>query len=285
MGELSGPERAQRASAGLARALAGLLLIGLCWPVNWMLTDLRTHLLFFPQWLGYVLFVDGLTEVRRGDSLCARSRRGFASLFLLSSPVWWIFELANVRLGNWEYLGREHFSDLEYAVLGSVSFSTVVPAVLATAELVRGSYWVEAFARGPRLRGGPTCSLVLFTAGAAMCLALIAWPRACYPLVWVSGVFLLEPACRWLGRRSLLSDLERGDWRPWVSLWAAGLVCGLFWEMWNANSYPKWVYHIPGVEGPRLFEMPLLGYLGYLPFSLEVFLWKQVCVREPELSL
>ena len=49
------------------------------------------------------------------------------------------------------------------------------------------------------------------------------------------------------------------------------MVCAFFWELWNVYSYPKWVYEIPGVGFAHLFEMPLLGYLGYLPFSLELF--------------
>ena len=41
--------------------------------------------------------------------------------------------------------------------------------------------------------------------------------------------------------------------------------------MWNFYSYPKWVYHVPYVDFLRIFEMPLLGYGGYLPFGLELF--------------
>lgn len=279
------PGSAERAGAGLARVFAGLLLVAVAWPLNWLLEGLRTHLFFFPLWLGYVLFVDGMCALWRGTSLCARSPRGFLLLFPLSVPLWWVFEAANLRLANWIYVGREHFSDLEYALLGSLSFSTVVPAVLVTAELVRGAGWIEPFARGPRLSAGPGLSAALLALGLILLVLLLVWPRACYPLLWVSGVFLLEPVCRWRGRRSLLDDLERGDWRPWVALWTAGLSCGFFWELWNVNAYPKWVYDTPGVEGPKLFEMPLLGYLGYLPFSLEVFLYKELCLREPRLEL
>jgi len=39
----------------------------------------------------------------------------------------------------------------------------------------------------------------------------------------------------------------------------------------NYLSYPKWVYHVPFVDFLHIFEMPLIGYLGYLPFSLELF--------------
>jgi hypothetical protein len=39
--------------------------------------------------------------------------------------------------------------------------------------------------------------------------------------------------------------------------------------MWNHYSYPKWEYCIPYVQRFQIFEMPLLGYLGYLPFGLQ----------------
>ena len=41
--------------------------------------------------------------------------------------------------------------------------------------------------------------------------------------------------------------MRRGDWRPWMSLWLGGLLCGFFWEMWNLWSFPKWIYHVPGM--------------------------------------
>ena len=49
----------------------------------------------------------------------------------------------------------------------------------------------------------------------------------------------------------------------------AALVCGFFWELWNWQSVAKWVYTVPGVQRWHVFEMPLLGYAGYLPFGLE----------------
>jgi hypothetical protein len=111
----------------------------------------------------------------------------------------------------------------------------------------------------------------------------LAFPRTCYPLVWVSGVFLLEPLLLARGRRGLVTDLARGDWRPWLALWCGGLLCGFLWELWNARSYPKWIYDTPGVGAPYLFEMPLLGYLGYLPFALVVYQWKELWPPWPEL--
>jgi hypothetical protein len=258
---------------------AGLLLVAVCWPLNWLLEGLRTHLLFFPLWLGYVLAVDGWTLWRTGTSQLARSRRLFVGSFLISVPCWWLFEAFNLRLRNWEYVGRASFSDLEYFLLASLSFSTVTPAVLGTAELLRSFRGFERFRDGPRLRPGPRLDLGLALAGAAMLAAMLVWPRHCFPFAWTSLVLLLEPIARLFGRRTLLDDLRHGDWRPWWSLWAAGLVCGFFWEMWNEWSYPKWIYHIPHVGFAKVFEMPALGYLGYLPFALELHLLRSLLVR------
>jgi len=48
----------------------------------------------------------------------------------------------------------------------------------------------------------------------------------------------------------------------------AALICGLLWELWNFGSLAKWHYSIPYVQRYYLFEMPLLGYAGYLPFGI-----------------
>jgi hypothetical protein len=56
-----------------------------------------------------------------------------------------------------------------------------------------------------------------------------------------------------------------------VALAAGARGCGVFWELWNYVAYPKWVYRIPFFDYLRLFEMPALGYLGYLPFGVELY--------------
>jgi len=63
--------------------------------------------------------------------------------------------------------------------------------------------------------------------------------------------------------------MAAGDWSGAVAAALAALVCGGFWEMWNYFSLAKWEYSIPFVQRFQIFEMPLLGYAGYLPFGLE----------------
>lgn len=256
----------------------GLALVAVVWPLNWGLAGLRTHLLFAPLWLGYVLATDGLCLVRNGTSILTRSPRLWLQLFLLSAPTWWLFEWINARLQNWEYSARGEFTDLEYFLLASVSFSTVMPAVLTTAELVRGAGFVQRFGRGPVWRVSRVRLASYALLGAAMIAAMLARPLWFYPFEWTSLVFLLEPLAHGIGRRSFSRDLQRGDWRTWMSLWLGGLVCGFFWELWNYWSDPRWTYHTPGVEFGHVFEMPILGYLGYFPFAMELWLLAQLCL-------
>jgi hypothetical protein len=264
----------------------GLFLISLAWPLNWALPGLRTHLLFFPLWLGYALAVDALVLRRRGTSILTRSPGGFALLFAYSAPAWWLFEAFNWRTQNWEYLGAEGFGTLTYFLLTTLSFSTVMPAVFETAELVRSATWTQRLSGGPRLAPTRPLLLTMLGVGLAMVALSMSLPGYFYPFLWGSAFFLAEPINTWLGRPSLLRYLERGDWRPVAALALGALVCGFFWELWNFYSYPKWTYHTPGVEFLHVFEMPLLGFLGYPPFGLELYaLAHLIAPRPPRLRL
>jgi hypothetical protein len=97
---------------------------------------------------------------------------------------------------------------------------------------------------------------------------------------------ILEPLDRWLGRQNFLEYLQHGDWRPVISLSLGALICGFFLELWNYYSWPKWVYHTPGAQFLHVFEMPLLGYGGYIPFALELYALKNfLWPRGPRLQL
>ena len=264
----------------------GVLLVALAWPLNWGLPGLRTHLLFFPLWLGYALLVDALVLRRSGTSILARSPRDFALLFACSAPAWWLFEAFNERTHNWEYLGGDRFGALAYFLLTTLSFSTVMPAVFETAELARSAGWMCRLSGGPRLEPTRGLLLAMLGIGVAMVALSMALPGYFYPFLWGSAFFLAEPINAWRGRPSLLTYLARGDWRPVVALGLGALACGYFWEMWNFWSYPKWTYNTPGVEFLHVFEMPLLGFLGYPPFGLELFaLLHLIAPWQPRLRL
>jgi hypothetical protein len=249
----------------------GLALVLVCWPLNWLLPGLRTSWFFFPLWLGFCLAVDGLVYVRKGTSLLTRSRWRYAGLFLVSAPAWWLFEALNLRTLNWVYLGVEVFSPLEYFLLASLCFSTVIPAVFGAAELASTFSFIRKAKPGLVIRDNRPTTLLFFAAGWTMLALLMAWPLYFFPFIWLSVYFITEPLNVWLGHRSLAEGTRVGDWRVVYSLWAGVLITAFFWEMWNFFAYPKWIYQVPWVDFLHLFEMPALGYGGYLPFALELY--------------
>jgi len=249
----------------------GLVLVSLFWPVNWLLPGNRTIWGFFPLWLGYCLTVDALVWRRKGNSLLTRSPLAWTGLFFASAPVWWLFELLNLRTQNWFYLGTENLTTWRYALFSTWSFSTVMPAVFGTAELVRTWKPIGKLVSETVVPETPAVLNGILLAGVFMLAILLLWPDVFFPLLWVSLWFIIEPLNVKLGNRSLLAELFCGDWRTLVSLALGTLICGFFWEMWNFYSFPKWIYRIPYADWGHVFEMPLAGYLGYIPFSLELF--------------
>ncbi len=249
----------------------GLVLILVFWGINWGLSGPRTFWAFFPMWLGYCLTMDAANLALHGTSLLVRSWCRYIGLFFVSAPAWWLFEVLNWRVLNWHYLGRDMLNDWQYVIISSISFSVVIPAVFESAELVSHLPFVLRMKHWLVISPTQKTTLAFFAAGWLMLGLLLLFPRYFFPFLWISIYCILEPINVWLGNRNLGMFTQSGDWRPVLSLFMGTLLTGFFWEMWNYFSYPKWIYTVPFVNVFHIFEMPLLGYGGYLPFSLEVF--------------
>jgi len=235
---------------------------------------------FTPLWIAYILTVNGFTYRRTGTCLLLRRPLSFLLLFPASAVFWWFFEYLNRFVQNWSYTGAD-FAPAEYFLFATLSFSTVLPAIATTrAWLLSFSWWNGAFQHffpvqvsSPRL----FAEAVLTAAGTGL-LLLGVYPNHLFALLWVSPLLILVSLQVLLKETHVLSPLRDGDWRFLLASALAALLCGVFWEMWNFFSLAKWVYHVPFVQRVHVFEMPILGYAGYLPFGLE-------CTVVPEMLL
>lgn len=261
--------------------LAAMTLI-LSWLAAWTRLDLLRpvqQFTFIPLWFSYIFFINGLAHALKGSSMLTRQPGRFAALFPLSALFWWYFEYLNRFVQNWHYIGIEGFSSAAYAVTASVSFSTVLPAVLSTHELIcLLPGFKESFRSGPGIAlEKPKAAALACLLAAASGLALVSvFPDELFWLLWVSPLVIITGIDTLLGREELFSPVARGDWQKIATLAASGLLCGFLWEMWNWLSYAKWIYLIPYVGRFKIFEMPVLGYAGYLPFGLECWLAARV---------
>jgi hypothetical protein len=253
----------------------GLGITGLVWVLAWnrfpWLGDLQSHT-FTPLWVGYILVMNALAYRRTGSCMMRDRPRSFLLMFLLSAAFWWFFEYLNRFVQNWHYVGAREFTPTEYFWYATLPFSTVLPAVLSTRDwlatyprLSAGlDHWWPMQVRQPTLVGW----IVLVLAGVGL-TGIGIWPDYLSTLLWVSPLLIITSLQAVSGEDTVFSCLARGDWRPiWLPALAA-LVCGFFWEMWNFKSLAHWEYAVPFVHRFEIFEMPLLGYAGYLPFGLE----------------
>lgn len=223
--------------------------------------------LYFFAWYPLILFLDGLLYRLRGNSWLLDRPRDLARMAFWSVSLWLVFEAFNLVLKNWGYTGVIPIPWVRW--LGyALAFATVLPGVLLGAEVLAAlGAWRERRGRAVKLSvAWEPLALLLGTT----CLVLpLVWPRYCFPLVWGAGFFLLDPFVKLLGGRSLIQTWLLGERREHLCLLATGLFCGLWWEAWNYGATAKWVYTLPVLNFGKIFEMPVLGYLGFPPFALE----------------
>jgi len=253
---------------------AGAVLLGLSWALAWQRTEalsaLRPHA-FTPLWVGYIVVVNALVQLRTGSAPLSAAPARFLWLFPASAGFWWLFEYLNQFVGNWYYLGQAAQDPWAHLVLATLPFSTVLPAVTSTYCLLAGCPRLHApLGRAWRLPGerrgwGLTAAAV----GAAGLLSIGLAPDWTFPMLWLAPGLVLMGLQQWRGAPQPLAGLCAGDWRSaWLAA-LAGLVCGFFWEFWNVGALARWEYRVPLVQGLTLFRMPVLGYGGYLPFGIE----------------
>jgi hypothetical protein len=256
---------------------AGALLNALAWLSAWARVG-PWPFVFFPLWLGFILTLDGINVARIGTSPWRRGRWRFVGLFLCSVPFWWVFELLNAPVQNWHYRWDQAYTPLMMVLVSSLAFSTVLPAVTEMAELVGSTRWLTPRSQAPRV--GPRAKMWVAFALSAVGIALVAlavlFPYYAFGGLWLCLIFLLDPLNNRAGRPSALGHLLTGNWRFFVVWPLAGLCTGFFWELWNSRALPNWYYTVPLVDSaPHLFAMPLPGYMGYLPFGVELFVMYQ----------
>jgi len=226
---------------------------------------------FFPLWFSFILFVNSLSYRRYGHCLMLDRPVFFLLLFPLSSVFWWFFEYLNRFVQNWHYIGV-HFSCWEYFWHATFSFSTVLPAVLSTREWILGSPRFDkefgCFLRLSFHRPKGLAWITLILAGLGLA-GIGVYPDFLFPLLWISPLLIIVSLQTLMGDDHVFRNVTRGDWRLIISSALAALFCGWFWEMWNFYSLAKWEYAVPFVHRFEIFEMPILGFAGYLPFGLE----------------
>ena len=246
-------------AAALIGAAIGLALRGVEPAATW---------LYPAAWYPTIVGMAALIARREGRDPLTANPLYALSLFAWSAVFWFFFELLNWRLDNWYYVNVP--ADRVARWFGiSLAFATVLPAIFLAARTLE-SWTVFRSVRTRPMKVTPLGLRLSALAGIVFLVLPLVWPRWFFPLVWGATTLLAEPALyRREPRWSLIGDLERGDAGRIVRLLVGGAGIGLLWELYNSIARSRWIYTVPGLENLKLFEMPLLGFLGFPVFALE----------------
>jgi hypothetical protein len=214
-----------------------------------------------------ILFLDGLHKWRAGTSLISDYFREFVILCVISIGSWLVFEGYNLFLKNWTYINLPDNFWIRYGGY-AWAFATISPGMFLIYQTLDDILPGEDPKTVPRLPNAVFYSFVII---GLVCLVVpFIWPSTYMtPLVWMGFAFFLDPINGRLGERSILSEFFTGHFRSMPIFFLAGLIAGLLWEFWNYWAIAKWEYDVPYWGHIKLFEMPVLGFLGFMPFIIE----------------
>jgi hypothetical protein len=250
---------------GVGIGAAGWIL---AWSDGLVPNEWRRHT-FLALWLGYILVVNGLAIRRTGRSPLTHRTGWFLALFpgeravlvALRIPQPVRSQLALQRHRRARRLGLFRPGDA---------------ALLLSSACGREHLGLAALVSAARRDAAAAASR---PSGARVDRARCGRARPCRYRSPAGSVLRHVVGCAAIGAvrpaadrasRVVLRAARARRLRPLLQPALAALVCGFFWEMWNYGSLAKWHYSIPYASAFYVFEMPLLGYAGYLPVRRRV---------------
>jgi len=270
----------------------GAIALGSCLFLLWTKSKgpvLFLHWSDFPLFWGLVLVIDGWVYVRNGGkSMVSHRPQELAGIGVSSAMGWMLFEYLNFFVDdNWFYpfgnqIDRETF--LFYAIIistGLLPLSFVFYDLFNTITVLK-----RRFTEGPKLILGEKLKSVLLVLSVLSLFGAGLFPDALFFVLWLSPALVIGLVLDKIGVWTPLRSIGKGNWRPTLVFALTYLAAGLCLECENyfsaarVNGTPTfseqpafWQYNLPYVNRFHLFEMPLLGFLGYLPFGLYCWLW------------
>ncbi|MEJ5360864.1 MAG: hypothetical protein WHV26_02280 [Spirochaetota bacterium] len=241
-------------------------------------------------WTGLILLTDGILA-KTNRSLI--HNRALGKLAFISVLSWWMFEWFNIYFSNWHYQGLLQTLHIRY--LGYIwAFATIFPGVLLVYGIIltimpkilykqihlTSSFLIASFIIGLFFLFIPIIPFSMYYLNRAADPDLFIWlswsANTFYSeftagFIWLAFIFILEPLNYLLNRPSLYAELVLGKYSKLLALILAGLLCGYFWEFWNFWAATKWIYTVPILPHIKLFEMPILGYIGFATFAWEIY--------------
>ncbi|NGX31810.1 MAG: hypothetical protein K940chlam8_01192 [Chlamydiae bacterium] len=194
-------------------------------------------------------------------------------MFFLSMSFWEVFSIINAQLGLWKNV-RVFESALEQAqyALGHGLLIPLTFVMLSCFFPKLKKLKMRSFSFGLELLLG--CLL----------LVLVFLVKPLNIFIWVAIFLILDALCFKQTNIGLLALIKAKRFYPIIAFICIALVLGLFWEGYN-QLQQEWTFTFTHFNFFPIFGMPILGYLGYIPFIASLFnfylLMESVVVKKP----
>lgn len=214
-------------------------------------------------WWGVIFLIDAVNFKKWGTSLIhGNHRHAFLVLVPLSAIFWLYFEFLNIIYPHWYYIGIGASKPV-LIFMSVTSFGTVIPIIVELLWFFAGpvtKFPLTRFSLDILSKYWPA---VIFMGAACFLLPFFTKNFLINQLMWLGPFLLLLP---FLSAKENLSEELSVVKKFWIFLFVVGLISGLLWEFLNYWAGGKWKY-ILWEDMLHLFEMPILGYVGFIPFA------------------
>lgn len=247
-----------------------------------------------PLFWGLALLIDGFVYRRSGGKSLVRNYPfEVVGIGVASMGGWMLFEYLNMFVkDNWYYPCGHIIGDQQFLLYAIVISSGLLPIAFMFYT------WFNTF---PNLKvkynNGIKITFPGWLKNALIVISLVGlvsaglFPNFLFFSLWITPALLVALALDKLGIWSPFKFIGEGNWSPVLLFALTYLATGLFLEGENyfqasqtvnpdgaltviTHQPAFWKYDLPFInDTPHLFEMPLLGFLGYLPFGVYCWLW------------
>jgi hypothetical protein len=152
-----------------------------------------------------------------------------------------------------------------------LSVSTIIPVIYETKELLESLKIFDI--KTKRFRIPDVFPKAISLIGLVFLLIPFVLPEriANWGMAFVFfGIFLFSTGLDYLLKKeqNLLRLTEIGRLNSVLSLFFAGYLCGVFWELPNLYAKTGWVYvNTPLFQNIQIFGVPILGFFAYGLFA------------------
>lgn len=223
-------------------------------------------------WIGYILVIDALVFKLKKESLISNRFKTLIGMALISVLLRWILKPLTNAVNNWSYVGGASIQSSTSSFLFTfLSSAIILPALFETIELFRSIHLFDKTKLHKKHNISKKTLHILIGIGVICFILPFIIPKFAFPLIWLSFFFILDPINYLHKQPSVIGHLKDRKLAIPLAILLAGITIGFLWEFWNFWAIHKWVYSIPFFNFLKIFEMPILGYLGYFPFALELY--------------